>query len=84
MSSLIDLLFGKKKRTANIAKQRLQVIIAQEQENATIPHFMTQMREEIIQVIEKYLPQIEKNKIKIVQEVKDNLNIVEVSIPLEK
>ena len=84
MSSLIDLLFGKKKRTASIAKQRLQVIIAHEQENATIPHFMPQMREEIIQVIEKYLPQIEKENIKIVQEVKDNLNIVEVSIPLEK
>ncbi len=81
--SLLDILFGKKPKTAAIAKNRLQLIIAHERKDSNIPHFMNQMREEIIQVIEKYLPQIRREDIKINQEIKDDLNIVEVSIPLE-
>lgn len=81
--SFLGLLFGKKQKTAAVAKNRLQLIIAHERKDSVIPNFMPQMREEIIQVIEKYLPQIQRENIKINQEFKDDLNIVEVSIPLE-
>ena len=81
--SLFDFLFGKKPQTANIAKERLQVIIAHEHESANTLRFLPQMRDEIIQVIEKYLPQIQRENIKIMQETKDNLKVVKVSIPLQ-
>ena len=81
--SLFDFLFGKKPKTANIAKERLQVIIAHEHESANTLRFLPQMRDEIIQVIEKYLPQIQRENIKIMQETKDNLKVVKVSIPLQ-
>ncbi len=82
--SLIDYFFGKKAKTASIAKERLQVIIAHEHESASALAFLPEMREEIIKVIAKYMPHIQKESIKVQQEKRENMDFVKVSIPLQK
>lgn len=52
--SLFDFL-KPKKNTASVAKNRLQIIIAQERSSAGAPDFLPLMRREILEVIRKYV-----------------------------
>lgn len=79
--SLIAFLFGKKQQTASIAKERLQVIITHEHENASIPVFFPEMRDEIIRVIEKYLPHVQKENIQVQQDHRGSKQVVTVCVP---
>lgn len=58
--SIIDAIFGRKKdKTANIAKERLQIIVQHQREGRSgdqqaEPPFMKQMRKDILMVVNKY------------------------------
>lgn len=54
--ALIDYLLGKNKKTsASQAKDRLQILLAHERSQAKTPAYLPKMREEILQVIAKYI-----------------------------
>ncbi|CAB1370023.1 cell division topological specificity factor MinE [Denitratisoma oestradiolicum] len=80
--SLLDLLFGSKPKSASMAKERLQLIIARERSGeSTAPDFLPQLQQELIQVISKYV-RVNPNDIKVSLEKQDNYEVLEVNIVL--
>lgn len=78
--SLIDLMLGKKPATANIAKDRLTVMLAVERTNVAFPQ-IEEMKLEILEVIKKYT---KVKEIKIKSENKKSIEMLEVEILLDK
>lgn len=52
------------KKTANLAKERLQVIVAHERQHRKNPEYLIDMQREIVDVIAKYFP-IPKDQINV-------------------
>ncbi len=78
--SLIDLIFGKKQASANIAKDRLTVMLAAERGSNALPQ-MEEMKKEILEVIKKYT---KVKDIKIKSENNQNIEMLEVEIVLDR
>ena len=53
--ALLDFFLSRKKNTANIAKERLQIIIARERSGSANYDFIPELRRELINVIAKYV-----------------------------
>ena len=81
--SLISLLFGEKKKTASVAKERLQIILAHERSgrNAAEPDYLPQLQRDLVAVISKYI-KINPDDIKVNLERQDNFDVLEVKIEL--
>jgi cell division topological specificity factor len=82
--SLMSLFLGEKKTTANVAKERLQIILAHERGNradSRRPDYLPALQRELLAVITKYV-QIQPQDIKVHLERQDNLEIIEVKIEL--
>lgn len=80
--SLIELLFGRKQKTATVARDRLQIIIAQEraQEGQT-PDYLPTLRKELMEVLSKYV-NVSLDNIRISQEKQDGMDVLELNITL--
>jgi cell division topological specificity factor len=82
--SLLSLLLGEKKKTsANLAKERLQIILAHERtaHGKARPDYLPQLQRELVAVISKYIA-INADDIKVHLERQDNLEVLEVKIEL--
>jgi len=81
--SLISLLFGEKKKTASVAKERLQIILAHERTGRgdSRPDYLPDLQRELIAVISKYVA-ISPDDIKVNLERQDNFDVLEVKIEL--
>lgn len=83
--SLIDLLFGKKNKSASVARDRLQIIIAQERNNRdnadNVPDYLPTLQKELLEVLSKYV-QIELNDINITHEKQDGVDMLALNITL--
>jgi len=81
--SFLSFFLGEKKKTASVAKERLQIILAHERagRNASEPDYMLDLQRELIAVIGKYI-KIDPKDIKVHLERQDNLEILEVKIEL--
>ena len=80
--SLLTLLFGeKKKKTASIARERLQLIIAREHTGGSTPDFLPDLQKELIQVISKYV-KVNPEDINVQLEKQGNYEVLEVNIVL--
>ncbi len=81
--SFLSLFLGEKKKTASIAKERLQIILAHERagRNASQPDYLPALQKELIDVISKYV-QINPEDIKVNLERQDNLEVLAVKIEL--
>jgi len=80
--SLLSYLFGEKKKTASIAKERLQLIIAREHVGGgSGPDFLPDLQRDLIQVISKYV-KVNPEDIKVQLEKQDNYEVLEVNIVL--
>ena len=78
--SLLSLIFGSKPKSAAIAKERLQLIIAHERgTSATAPDFLPALQQELIAVISKYVS-VSLEDIKVSLEKQGNLEVLEVNI----
>ena len=49
--ALLDFFLSRKKNTANIAKERLQIIVAERRRGDAEPHYLPQLRKDILEVI---------------------------------
>jgi cell division topological specificity factor len=78
--SLFDTLFGKKKNSAQTAKDRLTIMIAKERNSVQLP-YLDDMKAELIEVIKKYT-KVEDVKIKT--QNSHNIDLLEVEIVLGK
>ena len=81
--SLISLLLGEKKKTASVAKERLQIILARERVggSSSQPDYLPALQRELMAVISKYVD-INPHDIKVQLERQDNLEVLEVKIEL--
>jgi cell division topological specificity factor len=80
--SLFSLIFGNKPKTANIAKERLQLIIAHERSGLNSkPDFLPALQRELIAVISKYVS-VNPDDIKVSLEKQGNFEVLEVNIVL--
>ena len=80
--SLLSFLLGEKKRTASVAKERLQIILAHERnDRARRPDYLADLQKELVAVISKYVS-INPDDIKVHLERQDNLEVLEVKIEL--
>lgn len=79
--SLLSFLLGQKKPSANVAKERLQIILAHERTGRDAPNYLPQLQQELIAVISKYI-KINPEDIKVNVERQDSLDILEVKIEM--
>ena len=80
--SFLSFLLGEKKRTASVAKERLQIILAHERnDRARRPDYLVALQRELVAVISKYVA-INPDDIKVHLERQDNLDVLEVKIEL--
>jgi cell division topological specificity factor len=81
--SILSFLLGEKKKTASVAKERLQLILAHERSgrNAAEPDYMQDLQRDLIAVISKYI-KIDIKDIKVNLDRHDNFEVLEVKIEL--
>ncbi|SIQ32629.1 cell division topological specificity factor MinE [Pseudacidovorax sp. RU35E] len=80
--SFLSFLLGEKKKSAAVAKERLQIILAHERGlNARRPDYLPQLQRELLAVISKYVS-IKAEDIKVNLEKQDALEVLEVKIEL--
>jgi cell division topological specificity factor len=81
--SFLSFFLGEKKKSASVAKERLQIILAHERSgrNASEPDYLQDLQRDLIAVISKYI-KINPNDIKVNMERQGNLEILEVKIEL--
>ena len=81
--SLLTMLMGEKKKTATVAKERLQIILAHERSGrgGAQPDYLPALQRELLAVISKYV-RIESSDLKVNFERQDNLEVLEVKIEL--
>lgn len=79
--SLFDLIFGQKPKTASVAKERLQLIIAHERGGASKIDYLPALQRELIEVISKYT-KVSIDDIKVSLEKKNQFEVLEVNIVL--
>lgn len=81
--SLLSMLIGEKKKSATVAKERLQIILAHERSSSrpTTPDYLPALQRELVAVISKYI-KINTDDIKVQLERQDDLEVLEVKIEL--
>ena len=81
--SMLSFLLGEKKKSASVAKERLQIILARERvggENGK-PDYLPALQKELMAVIAKYVS-INPDDVRVNLERQDNLEVLEVKIEL--
>jgi len=73
----------KKKDTASLAKERLQILIAHEHADKSkkAPDYLPKLQEEILEVIRKYV-HVNKNDVNVNVEKGDDFDVLELNITL--
>lgn len=79
--SILDYFLGNRKKTANVARERLQIILAHERAGRTGPDYLPQLQKELVEVISKYVA-VNPDDIKVQLDRKDELEVLEVNIVL--
>lgn len=79
--SILDYFLGTRKKSANVARERLQIILAHERAGRTGPDYLPQLQKELVEVISKYVA-VNADDIKVQLDRKDELEVLEVNIVL--
>lgn len=81
--SVFDLIFRRQqKSSAQVAKERLQIIVSHERANNTGPDFLPMLQQEIIDVIAKYFIGIDKNSVKVELQRMGSCSVLELNVAL--
>lgn len=83
MMSILSFLLGEKKKTASVAKERLQIILAHERSgrSAATPDYLPALQRDLVAVISKYV-KIDPEHLKVNLERQDNLEVLDIKIEL--
>ncbi|HEX2494772.1 MAG TPA: cell division topological specificity factor MinE [Steroidobacter sp.] len=74
-------LFRRPPSTANVAKERLRIIVAQERSSRGGPDYLPLLRGELLEVIRKYV-KVEPEAIQINLEKEEGHDVLELSVAL--
>ena len=73
---------NKKTNTAVTAKERLQIIVAHQRGERDAPDYFPQMKQEILEVIRKYV-HISEDQVSVqLEQNDDNLSVLELNVTL--
>jgi len=75
--------YFRKKKSAETAKDRLQIIIAQQRTENDSPDFLPLLRQDIIAAIAKHM-NINVNEVKVDLQCKDKNSILELNVAIPK
>jgi cell division topological specificity factor len=78
---ILDFLKRKPEPSANVAKERLRIIVAQERSTRGAPDYLPMMRNELLEVIKKYV-QVDIEAISINVEHDSGHEVLELSVAL--
>ncbi len=78
---ILDLFKSKPKNTANVAKERLRIIVAQERSERGSPDYLPTLRREILEVIKKYV-NVDPDAVLISVERDGDQEVLELSVTL--
>jgi cell division topological specificity factor len=73
--------FQRPPKSAQVAKERLQIIIAHERGSKEKPDYLSALQKDLIDVIAKYV-EIDKESVKIELDRKDGCSILELNVTL--
>jgi cell division topological specificity factor len=73
--------FRRRRPTANVAKERLRIIVAQERSARSGPDYLPLLRRELLEVIRKYV-NVDPEAIEINFEREDGHEVLELSVAL--
>ena len=80
---MFDFLFGTKKTTASIAKDRLRIIVAQERTTRGAPDYLPMLQRELLEVIKKYVNvDAEAVNVKLIKEGEHD--VLDISVSLQE
>jgi cell division topological specificity factor len=82
--NLIDYLRGSEKKTASVAKERLQIILAHERSGRggqRTPDYLPALKAELLAVIGKYV-RIDPSQIKVNLDKHDDYDVLELNVTL--
>jgi len=78
---IFDFLRARQKSTANIARERLRIIVAQERSQRGAPDYLPLLRRELLEVIRKYV-NVDQDAIDIHVEKDGEHDVLELSVAL--
>ncbi|MEO7013152.1 MAG: cell division topological specificity factor MinE [Dokdonella sp.] len=78
---ILDYFKAKPKNTANVAKERLRIIVAQERAQRGSPDYLPTLRREILEVIKKYV-NVDPDAVLISVERDGDQEVLELSVAL--
>ena len=81
MMSLLDRILGRTPRTANLAKERLQVIIAREGARNNNPELLHQIKQAVLEAVSRFVP-IKAEDIAVDLESDREMEVLSVSVSL--
>jgi len=79
--SILDYFRSPKPRTASVAKERLQIIVAHERTKRSSPDYLPQLQQEILQVISKYV-EIDQEQVRVHLEKNGDCAVLELNVTL--
>jgi len=77
----LDYFRSNKKTSANMAKDRLQIIVASERMTRNGPDYLPLMKEEILLVVRKYI-KVEDGAVKVQMDKEGDYEVLELNITL--
>lgn len=79
--SFIDYFSTKKGNTAELAKERLQIIVAHERNQRHKPDYLPQMQKDIVEVIRKYID-IDLDQVDVQLDNNGSCSVLELNVTL--
>ncbi len=79
--SFLDYFKTKNKKTASVAKERLQIIVAHERGQRNQPDYLPKLQQELLDVISKYV-KVDRDQVQVQLDSQDNCSVLELNVTL--
>lgn len=79
--SFFDYFKTKKKTSASIAKERLQIIVAHERNTRDQPDYLPELQQELLEVIRRYVA-IRDDQVQVQLDKNDSCSVLELNVTL--
>jgi len=79
--SLLDYFRASRSNSANVAKERLQILVSHERAMRNAPSYLPKLQQELLNVIKKYVP-VNDDAVSIQFDHDDHQDILELNITL--
>ena len=79
--TLLNYLLGRKKKSATVAKERLQIILAREHADRDGPDYLPELKKDILAVVAKYVA-VDLDRIQVNLDKNGDTEILELNIVL--